>query len=101
MRYHTLCRDCDHERPEAFLWGSAAAEQWPSKHPLSWYSLTNYIAHPAPKSIINPNFLRAFYIHWGSPTPGFNASYPSGKCMFLLHIAHMVSAAGVARDPGQ
>ena len=43
------------------------------------------------RSIINPNFLRAYYIHWGSVLPGQEISHPHGKCMFLLHLFRLVS----------
>ena len=46
---------------------------------------------PQGRSIINPNFLRAYYIHWGSVLPGQEISHPHGKCMFLLHLFRLVS----------
>lgn len=50
----------------------------------------SYHQVPAGRAIVNPNFLRAFYIHYGSLSPGFNVTLPEDKCMFFLHIANMV-----------
>ena len=44
------------------------------------------------RSIINPNFMRAFYIHYGSLGTGHNATYPVAKCMLFVHVVHMVRA---------
>ena len=38
--------------------------------------------------------MRAYYIHWGSVSEGHNASYPEGKCMFFLHLVHLVRQGG-------
>lgn len=36
--------------------------------------------------------MRAFYIHYGSLAAGHNATYPIAKCMFFVHVVHMVRA---------
>mmetsp|Transcript_12334 Transcript_12334/g.26633 ORF Transcript_12334/g.26633 Transcript_12334/m.26633 type:complete len:514 (+) Transcript_12334:286-1827(+) len=89
MRYNTLCKNCNHAAPEAHLW----VNPFRPDHPLNTYSLINYVMTPAARSIVNPNFMRNFYIHWGSVAAGYNTTYPPGKCMFFLHVAHLLRAS--------
>ncbi|KAG1681113.1 hypothetical protein FOA52_015555 [Chlamydomonas sp. UWO 241] len=89
-RYHALCGECSLARPEAFLWGLSAQEQFPRKHPLAWYTLTNFVKKPTTRSAVDPNAARAVYVSMAKPRPGLNATAVSGDCMFLLHIVHMV-----------
>ncbi|GAX72751.1 hypothetical protein CEUSTIGMA_g207.t1 [Chlamydomonas eustigma] len=93
LRSNILCKDCEHDRPESFLWGSAAAEQWPSRHPLSWYKLSSYGSSGLSRSIVNPNFMRAFYINWGAPISGHNTTQADVQCMAFLHVVHMFQAS--------
>jgi|LauGreStaDraftv2_3_1035109.scaffolds.fasta_scaffold46293_1 hypothetical protein len=52
-RYDAMCKDCLSEpgQPETFLWGPAAAEQWPERHPLSWYGKTNSESAPLVRAL--------------------------------------------------
>lgn len=88
MRYHSVCKACDRYKPEALIW----TNYQDANHPLSWYHLTNYLEPPAGRAVVNPNFLRAFYVHYGSVMTGHNTTYPQPKCMFFMHIANMVGA---------
>jgi hypothetical protein len=90
-RFSTVCQDCDHLTPEAFLWGQEAAEQWPDRHPLSFYTLINYAEPEAGRSIAKPSAMRAYYVHSGSVAEGYRQAVDlSEKCIFVLHATQLL-----------
>ena len=90
-RFSAVCQDCDHMTPEAFLWGKEAMEQWPDRHPLSFYSLINYAQPEAGRSIAKPSAMRTYYVHSGSVADGFKPALDlSEKCLFVLHATQLL-----------
>mmetsp|Transcript_31385 Transcript_31385/g.69903 ORF Transcript_31385/g.69903 Transcript_31385/m.69903 type:complete len:486 (-) Transcript_31385:565-2022(-) len=87
-RYNVLAAAWDHKKPEAELWsGSSGGE-----HPLTRYTLINWSRRMSSKSLVRPEFIAAYHIHYATAYRRYSPTPPQPACMHIAHVVHMFKA---------